>query len=162
MLVWKMTWKSTPLGSAPTVIVIPSKAPAVAAAVTRLPTAVAVQVAVDQDRDSGSSALTLLVPEEKEEEEETLAPLALLPLPQQIELLKQRNAAPELLVDAYRNFGNLYRDRVEQGDASPETITTAIQAYEKVLPLLPENFCPLGRYSQRLRQSLLDAVPHSL
>lgn len=132
-------------GSVPIIIAIPSKAPAVAAAVTRFPTAVAVQVAADRDRDGGSSALALLAVEEEEEEKEEEATLAvsakrraLLPLPQQIELLKQRNAAPELLVDAYRNFGNLYRDRIEQGDASPENITIAIQAYEKVLPLLPE------------------------
>ncbi|MCY7285490.1 MAG: tetratricopeptide repeat protein [Cyanobacteria bacterium CAN_BIN43] len=132
--------------SAPIVITIPAKAPAVAAAVSRFPTAVAVQVAADQDRASGgSSAVALLALEEEEEEREQEATLAvsakqgaLLPLPQQIELLKQRNA-PELLVEAYRNFGNLYRDRIEQGDASPENITAAIQAYEKVLPLLGEN-----------------------
>ncbi len=123
------------------VITVPSQASAVATATvikpnTRFPTAVAVQVAADQDavadRDSSSSALTLLMAEEEEEE------IALLPLPQQIELLKQQNADPEMLVDAYRNFGNLYRDRIEQGDASPENITAAIQAYERVLPLLPE------------------------
>jgi tetratricopeptide (TPR) repeat protein len=133
-------------GSASIAVAVPAKAPAVAAtAVTSFQTAVAVPVVVDQvvadrDRDSGSSALTLLV---AEEEETTLAvsakQRALLPLPQQIELLKQRNASPELLADAYRNFGNLYRDRIEQGDASPENITIAIQAYEKVLPLLPSN-----------------------
>jgi len=125
-------------GSAPIVITIPAKAPAVAA--SRFPTAVAVQVAADQDRGGGSSSAIALLA--LEEEEATLAVSAkqveLLPLPQQIELLKQRNS-PELLVEAYRNFGNLYRDRIEQGDASPENITTAIQAYEKILPLLPEN-----------------------
>ncbi len=128
-------------GSAPIAIAIPSKAPA--AAVT-FPTAVPVQVVADQDKDS-AAALALLAVEEEEAEEEREATIAvsakqraLLPLPHQIELLKQRNAAPELLVEAYRNFGNLYRDRIEQGDASPENITTAIQAYEKILPLLPE------------------------
>jgi tetratricopeptide (TPR) repeat protein len=62
-----------------------------------------------------------------------------LPLPQQIELLKQRNAPPEVLAEAYRNLGNSHRDRIEQGDASPATLTAAIQAYEKVLPLLTED-----------------------
>jgi tetratricopeptide (TPR) repeat protein len=122
--------------SVPVVVAVPSKAPvaAVAVAAIRSQTAVAVQVADPApDRDRG--ALSLLAPEE---EEEAIAPLELLPLPQQIELLKQRNASPEMLVDAYRNFGNLYRDRIEQGDTSPETITTAVQAYEKALPLLPE------------------------
>jgi tetratricopeptide (TPR) repeat protein len=132
---WKDDLEEYTSGSAPIVIAIPAKVPVVSvAATTRFPTAVATQVAADP-RDSGSSALTLLAAEEEEEAEEAIA---LLPLPQQIELLKQRNASPEMLVDAYRNFGNLYRDRIEQGDASPETITTAIQAYEKVLPLLPE------------------------
>jgi tetratricopeptide (TPR) repeat protein len=65
--------------------------------------------------------------------------LDLLPLPQQIELLKQRNAAPEVLAEAYRNLGNSYRDRIEQGDSSAATLNAAIQAYEKVLPLLTED-----------------------
>lgn len=128
--------------SLPVIVAIPSKAP-VAAVATRSQSAVAVQVAAP-DRDRG--ALTLLVDEEIDEVDEVderidgeaiAADSEVLPLPQQIELLKQQNASPELLVDAYRNFGNLYRDRIEQGDTSPETITTAIQAYEKALPLLP-------------------------
>jgi tetratricopeptide (TPR) repeat protein len=67
-----------------------------------------------------------------------LVNLDLLPLPQQIELLKQRHAAPEVLAEAYRNLGNSYRDRIEQGDTSAATINAAIQAYEKVLPLLEQ------------------------
>ncbi len=112
------------------IVAIPSKVPA---AMVGASAAVAVRVAADEERERGSS-VTLLRPEE----EEAIAPLELLSLPQQIELLKQKNPSPKLLVDAYRNFGNLYRDRIEQGDASPENITTAIQAYEKILPILPE------------------------
>jgi tetratricopeptide (TPR) repeat protein len=118
-------------GSLPIVIAIPPKA-----AATHTQTAVAVQVAAEDHRSS--SVLTLLPAEVEEETAEENTPFELLPLPQQIEQLQQRNASPDQLVEAYRNFGNLYRDRIEQGDASPENITTAIQAYEKVLPLLPE------------------------
>jgi tetratricopeptide (TPR) repeat protein len=112
--------------SLPIVISIPPKTAA------RTQTAVAVQVAAAEER--GSSVITLLPPVEVEE----TTPLELLSLPQQIEQLQRHNASPDRLVEAYRNFGNLYRDRIEQGDASPENITTAIQSYEKVLPLLPE------------------------
>jgi tetratricopeptide (TPR) repeat protein len=119
--------------SLPIVISIPPKT-----AATYTQTAVAVQVAAAAEDHRSSSVLTLLPAEVEEETEEENTPFELLPLPQQIEQLQQRNASPELLVETYRNFGNLYRDRIEQGDASPENITTAIQAYEKVLPLLPE------------------------
>jgi tetratricopeptide (TPR) repeat protein len=61
----------------------------------------------------------------------------LLPL-EQIELLRQQEVSPVMLANAYRTLGNLYRDRIEQGDATPDNIKTAIQAYEHVLPLLQE------------------------
>jgi tetratricopeptide (TPR) repeat protein len=115
--------------SLPIVISIPPQNAA------RTQTAVAVQVATEE---RGSAVVTLLPPVEVEEVEETeeVSPLELLP--PQIEPLQQRHTSPDGMIEAYRNFGNSYRDRIEQGDASPENITTAIQAYEKVLPLLPE------------------------
>jgi tetratricopeptide (TPR) repeat protein len=61
-----------------------------------------------------------------------------LPLLQQIELLHQQQAPPDVLANAYRTLGNLYRDRVEQGDASPQNLMIAIQAYEQVLLCLDE------------------------
>jgi tetratricopeptide (TPR) repeat protein len=118
-------------GALPLVVEIPAQVAAV-------PQQVAAQVAVVPVEEKESSVLTLLpLPPETASPAPPEVPLELLPLPQQIELLKQHNASPEMLVDAYRTFGNLYRDRIEQGDASPETITIAIQAYEKALPLLP-------------------------
>ncbi|WP_199318749.1 tetratricopeptide repeat protein [Leptolyngbya sp. FACHB-541] len=61
-----------------------------------------------------------------------------LPLLQQIELLHQQQAPPAVLANAYRTLGNLYRDRIEQGDASPQNLMIAIQAYEQVLLCLDE------------------------
>lgn len=66
---------------------------------------------------------------------ETVQPLPLL---QQIELLHQQQAPPAVLANAYRTLGNLYRDRIEQGDASPQNLMIAIQAYEQVLLCLDE------------------------
>lgn len=57
---------------------------------------------------------------------------------QQIEVLHQEQAPPAALAEAYRVLGNLYRDRIEQGEASPKNLTTAIQAYEQVLVWLHE------------------------
>jgi tetratricopeptide (TPR) repeat protein len=64
-----------------------------------------------------------------------LQPLSLL---QQIEALHQQNAPPTTLADAYRALGNFYRDRIEQGDASPQNLRVAIHAYEQVLVWLHE------------------------
>jgi tetratricopeptide (TPR) repeat protein len=62
-----------------------------------------------------------------------------LPLLQQIQLLQQQQAAPDVLATAYRTLGNLYRDRIEQGDASPQNLAIAIQAYGQALHWLPES-----------------------
>lgn len=59
-------------------------------------------------------------------------------LPLMLEVLHQQQASPDVLADAYRNLGNLYRDRVEQGDASVQNLTMAIQAYEQALLWLPD------------------------
>jgi tetratricopeptide (TPR) repeat protein len=40
---------------------------------------------------------------------------------------------PELLAEAYLSVGNYYRDRIENGDGSPENLQLAIQSYEKGL-----------------------------
>jgi tetratricopeptide (TPR) repeat protein len=61
-----------------------------------------------------------------------------LPLLRQIEVLHQRQAPPEELADAYRALGNFYRDRIEQGDASPQALQVAVHAYEQVLVWLHE------------------------
>lgn len=56
----------------------------------------------------------------------------------QIELLQQQQAPATVLAEAYRKLGNIYRDRVEQGDLSPYSLEIAIQSYEQVLVWLPE------------------------
>jgi tetratricopeptide (TPR) repeat protein len=114
-------------------------------------TAVAVAASALQDRvssvsaSSSSSVSTALSSTASIITKPSAAPiptaqnLERLPLPQQIELLQQQNASPEILADAYRSLGNLYRDRIEQGEATADNITIAIQSYEKGLPLLSEN-----------------------
>jgi tetratricopeptide (TPR) repeat protein len=57
----------------------------------------------------------------------------------QIELLHQQGVSPLVLVEAYRTFGNFFRDRIEQGEATPQHLVIAIQAYEQTLLLLPES-----------------------
>lgn len=61
---------------------------------------------------------------------------------QTIEQLHTQKAPSEALAEAYRNLGNLYRDRVEQGDSSTHTLLIAVCAYEQVLQWL-ENGSPL-------------------
>jgi tetratricopeptide (TPR) repeat protein len=61
-----------------------------------------------------------------------------LSLVQQIEQLHQQQASPTALAEAYQILGNLYRDRIEQGDASPQNLLAAIQAYEHMSAWLPE------------------------
>ncbi|MBD2092051.1 tetratricopeptide repeat protein [Microcoleus sp. FACHB-1515] len=60
------------------------------------------------------------------------------PLLDRIEQLHQQQAAAETLAEAYRALANLYRDRIDQGDASDTTWQRAIEAYEQVLVWLPE------------------------
>jgi tetratricopeptide (TPR) repeat protein len=58
---------------------------------------------------------------------------------QDIELLQQSSSAsPASLAEAYLNLGNYYRDRIEQGDASPENLLEASKAYEQALEFLDE------------------------
>jgi tetratricopeptide (TPR) repeat protein len=57
---------------------------------------------------------------------------------QHITDLHQQNAAPAVLADAYRSVGNLFRDRVEQGEVSPQNLSVAIQFYEQALQWLSD------------------------
>ncbi len=56
-----------------------------------------------------------------------------------IEQLHHQNAAHEALAFAYQNLGNLYRDRIEHGDDSEQSLMIAICAYEQVLNWLDES-----------------------
>jgi tetratricopeptide (TPR) repeat protein len=60
-------------------------------------------------------------------------------LQQQIAMLQQEQESPAVLATAYRTLGNFYRDCIEQGDASAENLTIAVQAYELALQWLPES-----------------------
>lgn len=55
-----------------------------------------------------------------------------------IEQLHQQHASPAMLSDAYRTLGDLYRDRVEAGDASLQNLMAASDAYEQVLVWMQE------------------------
>lgn len=59
-------------------------------------------------------------------------------LQEQITLLEQGQESTTGLAIAYRTLGNFYRDCIEQGEASAENLTNAIQAYEQALHWLPE------------------------
>lgn len=78
------------------------------------------------------AAPTLTLPAAATQDRQTL------PLLLKIEQLQQQQAPAAALADAYRSLGNLYRDRIEQGDASQQNLAIAIQAYEQVLVGLPE------------------------
>ncbi|MEB3210930.1 MAG: tetratricopeptide repeat protein [Leptolyngbyaceae bacterium] len=60
-------------------------------------------------------------------------------LVQQIERLRQQQAPQTVLAGAYRGLGNLYRDRIEQGDISPKNLVRAMKAYESVLQMVSDN-----------------------
>ncbi|NJL21204.1 MAG: tetratricopeptide repeat protein [Leptolyngbyaceae cyanobacterium SM1_3_5] len=60
------------------------------------------------------------------------------PLIDRIEQLHQQQAPAETLSEAYRSLANLYRDRIDQGDASDKTWQRSIETYEQVLVWLPE------------------------
>ncbi len=53
-----------------------------------------------------------------------------------IEQLHKRQAPPADLAAAYRALGNIYRDRIEQGDQTPPTLNMAIRVYEQALKWL--------------------------
>jgi len=72
-----------------------------------------------------------------------LAPVPLVPLEpvrilKYIEQLQQHQAPIADIAAAYRTLGDFYRDRIEQGDQSPQVLVTAIRSYEQVLALLAQ------------------------
>lgn len=56
-----------------------------------------------------------------------------------IEQLHLQQAPPAALAAAYRSLGNLYRDRIEQGDASQQNLMISIRSYEQALVWLDES-----------------------
>ncbi|MEB3181790.1 MAG: tetratricopeptide repeat protein [Nostocaceae cyanobacterium] len=68
-----------------------------------------------------------------------------------LEELHAQNKSESELADAYHQLGNLYRDRVEQGESTPEHLMVAILAYEEAIsyfedysPQLPDILNDLG------------------
>jgi len=57
---------------------------------------------------------------------------------QHIERLHQQQASPATLSSAYQQLATLYRDRVEKGDTSRQTLELAIRVYEHALAWLDE------------------------
>lgn len=62
----------------------------------------------------------------------------------EIEQLEQTSYSAASLAAAYLSVGNYYRERLEQGDASPENLIEALKAYEQVLLLLQEEALPIA------------------
>ncbi len=62
---------------------------------------------------------------------------------QRIEQLQQMQARGNQLAIAYQTLGNLYRDRIEQGDIVDQTLIIAIYAYEQTLKHLEDDTLPL-------------------
>jgi tetratricopeptide (TPR) repeat protein len=56
----------------------------------------------------------------------------------QVQRLHEQRVAAPVLAEAYRALGNFFRDRIEQGDATPQNLVVAIQVYEQTLLLLPD------------------------
>lgn len=104
-------------------------APNGTAATNPLPAPVSQQSAEAEPDDSPGEAIVPPVAQDQ----------ASLNLLRQIEQLHQQKADPIALAEAYQTLGNLYRDRIEQGDAAVENIMAAIQAYEQMLVWLPES-----------------------
>ncbi|NJR65211.1 MAG: hypothetical protein HC772_07635 [Leptolyngbyaceae cyanobacterium CRU_2_3] len=90
-------------------------------------------VAETRIEPAGANSLMATIPAGLQSED-----LRKLPLMQQIEQLHRQQAPPTTLATAYCALGNLYRDRIEQGDLSLQNIAIAIQAYEQALRYVPE------------------------
>lgn len=58
---------------------------------------------------------------------------------QKIEQLLEHQAARKTIAAAYLNLSRLYRDRLEQGNPSPETLDIAIAVHETTLEWLQDN-----------------------
>lgn len=61
-----------------------------------------------------------------------------LQLVRRVALLHQQQAPANILAEAYRELGNYYRDRIDQGDISAENLSIAIHSYKQTLELLPD------------------------
>lgn len=68
----------------------------------------------------------------EEEDPQTFAAL------QQIDRLREQQAPISVIAGSYRGLGNLYRNRIEQGDISPQNLLRAMKAYEQVLQFVSE------------------------
>jgi tetratricopeptide (TPR) repeat protein len=80
-----------------------------------------------------SGALVEVERPEKRVEEEGPTTLVLRSLAE-IEQLEQQQSLPgETIAAAYLELGDRYRDRIAQGSATPDALSTAIQAYERGL-----------------------------
>jgi tetratricopeptide (TPR) repeat protein len=68
---------------------------------------------------------------------------ALLRIVQQIEQQQRQETHPDAIAALYQSLGDIYRNRIEQGDASVQNLMRAIQAYEQVLACASETapFC---------------------
>ncbi|MGP1382126.1 MAG: tetratricopeptide repeat protein [Thainema sp.] len=100
------SWLSETESSQPIVHVLSQQHSAVLAATPSTTTAV-----VEEDSDEAVRAVLRYINEQQQ----------------------QRPPNPEFLAYAYQDLGNLYRDRIDAGDASVQTLTNAIQAYEQGL-----------------------------
>ncbi len=58
---------------------------------------------------------------------------------QQIERLREQQAPISVIAGSYRGLGNLYRNRIEQGDISPQNLMRAMKAYEQVLQFVRDS-----------------------
>ena len=91
--------------------------------------------------------LVLATVEQEFSESETNHPLNLdysgepLRILQHLEALHLDRASAADFSSAYQSLGDCYRERIEQGNSSPQFLTIAILAYEQVLHLLePDSF----------------------
>jgi tetratricopeptide (TPR) repeat protein len=68
---------------------------------------------------------------------------ALLRIVQQIEQQQRQQTHPDAIAELYQSLGDIYRNRIEQGDASLQNLMRAIQTYEHVLACASETapFC---------------------
>ncbi|MEB3233580.1 MAG: tetratricopeptide repeat protein, partial [Leptolyngbyaceae bacterium] len=96
--------------------------------------------------------------------------LAVRSLLQQIADLQHQQAELVVIAEAYRHLGNVYRDRIEQGDLSPQNLICAMRAYRQVLhsidgthPAWAEVLNDLGNLCWLLSRgapSLEQGIPH--
>ncbi|NET50164.1 MAG: tetratricopeptide repeat protein, partial [Merismopedia sp. SIO2A8] len=63
---------------------------------------------------------------------------AVQPLLERIIVLQRQQADLSVIAVAYRHLGNFYRDRIEQGDLSPQNLIQSMQAYKHVLQRIEE------------------------